>query len=38
MFTDGFKKFMEIEDSHFRKSQKQRRLDNLQIEKYKNIY
>ena len=38
MFGDEFKKFMEIEDAHFKKSQKLRRLDDLKIEKYKNIY
>ena len=27
--------FFEIEDAHFRRSQKKRRMENLQIEKYK---
>ena len=34
----GIKDFFEIEDAHFRKGRKKRRTENLQIEKYKNIY
>jgi len=36
--SNGIKDFLEVEDSHFRKNQKKRRMEKLQIEKYKNIY
>ena len=38
MFENGIKKFMEIENSHFKKEQRQRRYDQLKIESYKNLY
>ena len=37
MFENGFEKFMEIEDSHFRRSKKERLSQKLRIEEFKNI-
>jgi len=36
--SDDIKDYWEIEDIHFRRGRKKRRIENLQVEKYKNIY
>ena len=38
MFENGLKRFMEIEDAHFKRDQKQRRFDQKRLEEYKNIF